>query len=101
MTYRFTIWWNSFAVKLRKPCAITLVSKENFTSTLIIWRNMTRLDAFVVAIFNVVWHWGHTLSACGIPSVHGLRRGGKTAICPPLEIGTKKQKFLENVKTGV
>jgi len=56
MTYRFTIWWNSFAVKLRKPCAITLVSKENFTSTLIIWRNMTRLDAFVVAIFNVVWH---------------------------------------------
>jgi len=31
MTYRFTILWYSFAVKLRKrPCPITLVSRENF-----------------------------------------------------------------------
>jgi len=26
---------------------------------------------------------------------------GKTGICPNLEIGTKKQKFLENVKSAV
>jgi len=31
----------------------------------------------------------------------GVRRGGgKTGICPPLEIGTKKQTFLENVKSA-
>jgi len=27
--------------------------------------------------------------------------GGETDICPPLEIETKKQKFLENVKSEV
>ena len=31
----------------------------------------------------------------------GVRRGGKTGIWPPLEIGTKKQKFLENLKSSV
>jgi len=33
--------------------------------------------------------------------VHGRPRGGGTGICPLLEIGTKKQKFLENVKSGI
>jgi len=28
----------------------------------------------------------------------GVRRGGKTGICPPLEIGTKNQKCLVNLK---
>jgi len=31
----------------------------------------------------------------------GVRRGGKTGICLPLEIGTKKENFLENVKSAV
>jgi len=32
----------------------------------------------------------------------GVRRGGgKTGIFPSLEIGTKKQKFLGNVKSAV
>jgi len=30
----------------------------------------------------------------------GVRWGGKNEFLPPLEIGTKKQKFLENVKSG-
>jgi len=31
----------------------------------------------------------------------GIRRGrGKRAFAHPLEIGTKKQKFLENVKSA-
>jgi len=30
MIYRFTVWQHSFAVKLRKPCPITLVSGKNF-----------------------------------------------------------------------
>jgi len=29
------------------------------------------------------------------------RRGGTTGICPPVEIGTRKQKFFENVKSAV
>jgi len=29
--------------------------------------------------------------------VMGDRRGGKTGICPPLEIGTMNQKFLQNL----
>jgi len=32
---------------------------------------------------------------------HGRPQGGKTGTCPFLEIGTKKQKFLENVKSGI
>jgi len=31
----------------------------------------------------------------------GVRMGGKMGICPPLEIGTKKEKFLENVESAV
>ena len=31
---------------------------------------------------------------------HGRPQGVKTGVCPPLEIGTKKQKFLENVKSA-
>ena len=31
----------------------------------------------------------------------GVRRGGQKGHLPPLEIGTKKQKFLENVKSAV
>jgi len=32
----------------------------------------------------------------------GVRGGGrKKGIFPPLEIGTKKQKFIENVKSAV
>jgi len=31
---------------------------------------------------------------------HGRPQGGKTGICLPLEIRTKKQKFLGNVKSG-
>jgi len=27
--------------------------------------------------------------------------GGKMGICPPLENGTKKEKFLENMKSAV
>jgi len=35
----------------------TYITSRTSTSTLIIWRNMTRLAAcYVVAIFNVVWH---------------------------------------------
>jgi len=34
-----------------------------------------------------------------VPSM-GVRRG-ETGICPPLEIATKKKKFLENVKSGI
>jgi len=32
--------------------------------------------------------------------VMGVRRGGETGICHSLEIGTTKQKFLENVKSA-
>ena len=31
----------------------------------------------------------------------GVRKGSKTGISPPLEIGAKKQKVLENVKLGI
>jgi len=31
----------------------------------------------------------------------GVRRGGNEDLPPPPEIGTKKQKFLENVKSAV
>jgi len=31
----------------------------------------------------------------------GVRRGRKWAFAPSLEIGTKKQKFPENVKSAV
>jgi len=34
-------------------------------------------------------------------SLMGVRRGAKRAFAPPLEIGTKKAKFLENVKSAV
>jgi len=34
-------------------------------------------------------------------SDHGRPQGGKNGHLPPLEIGTKKQKFLENVKSAV
>jgi len=40
--------------------------------------------------------------ACGFEKLTsvsvGIRRGGKTGICPCLEIGTKNQTFLENLK---
>ena len=42
-------------------------SPSIWTSTLTIWRNMTRLAAtYVVAIFNMVWDWGYTLSGCKV-----------------------------------
>jgi len=31
----------------------------------------------------------------------GVRRGGKRAFSPSLKIGAKKQKFLENMKSGI
>jgi len=33
--------------------------------------------------------------------VHGRPQGGQNEDLPALEIGTKKQKFLENVKSAV
>jgi len=32
--------------------------------------------------------------------VMGVRRGGKTGICLPLEIGPKNQNVLENIKSA-
>jgi len=31
--------------------------------------------------------------------IMGVCSGGKMGICPPLEIGTKSQKYLENLKS--
>jgi len=30
----------------------------------------------------------------------GVRRGGKTGFCPPLEIGSENQKMLQNLKSS-
>jgi len=35
-----------------------------------------------------------------IPGAHGRQQGRGKRAFPPLEIGTKKQKFLENVKSA-
>jgi len=35
-----------------------------------------------------------------ISSSHGRPQGGETGICRPLEIRTKSQKFLENLKSA-
>jgi len=32
---------------------------------------------------------------------HGRPQGGETGICLPLEIGTQKQKLIDNVKSAV
>jgi len=37
----------------------------------------------------------------GSPDHHGRPQGGGNGHLPRLEIGTKKQKFLENVKSGL
>jgi len=38
--------------------------------------------------------WGYfTFSRTQLPVLMSVRREGKTGSCPPLEIGTKKQKF--------
>jgi len=42
-------------------------------------------------------YWGHLESVVSM----GVRRGGKNGHLPPLEIGTKKEKFLENMKSAV
>jgi len=33
--------------------------------------------------------------------VHGRPQGGQNGNLPPLEIGTKKENYLENVKSAV
>jgi len=46
--------------------------------------------------------WKYLLkSIIGYIFTMGVRKGCKTGICPPPEIGTKKAKFLENVKSAV
>jgi len=41
--------------------------------------------------------WVPVTLRCPWAASMGVRRGGKTGICPSLEIGTEKQKFPENV----
>jgi len=42
------------------------------------------------------------LACCGnLTSWVSIRGEDRTDICPTLEIGTKRQKFLENVKSAV
>jgi len=50
---------------------------------------------FIFAVLLYVWDLGLTVKFRGYGHEHP--QGGETGISP-LEIGTKKQKFLENVK---
>jgi len=52
------------------------------------------MSQMMVVVFSLLWflycqYMLHSRASAGV---------GKTGICHPLEIGTKKQKFLENVK---
>jgi len=90
---------------------------------LLLWLSHQKLDKPENGWFNF-WNWGGNCPTPGCapgtkrpkgfvcdakatlmrreyrnnaPTTTGVRRGAKRA-CSPLEIGTKKQKFLENLK---
>jgi len=56
----------------------------------------------VSTIFDVKYDFYWFLHKFKSALTMGVRRaGGKMGICHPLEIGSKKKKFLENVKSAV
>ena len=64
---RCTIRRGSFFVRINTFETTYITSR---TSALIIWRNMTRLAAYVVAIFNVAWHLGCPFSVLNTCPTH-------------------------------